>query len=196
MTKKYFFKLFVLSILIFSFVSFNLFAQAKKKTTPKQVAVESLKAIQNENKDFEIEMKIEPEKEFYKTGEEIVIYFKANKDCKLYLLNLSADEKLYIIFPNDFQKDNLIKANTEYRIPPEGAEFRYVIKGPAGTDYLKAIAFLSKDTEIINNDEFKDEGAFQAAKVDTKTIAIEMAEKVNKIDSKKWAEEEITIKIE
>lgn len=183
---------------IFLFVVFGVLAQQKskpkQKVAPKQVVVEEIAAIENENPEFSIELKVENQKENYKVDEELAIVFKANKDCYLTLLNVATDGQVYKIFPNEFQKENFVKAGEEYRVPSKDAKFRLKIKSPSGTDVVKAIATLG-NVPVVNEESFKEEGSIEIATKGQKTIAVEIVENLQKVEEKNWAEAEVIIKV-
>lgn len=56
-------------------------------------------------------------KNLFLEGEEAIIKIKPTKDCYLTILNLTAKDRFNLIFPNEHQNNNFIKANTEFVFP-------------------------------------------------------------------------------
>jgi hypothetical protein len=74
----------------------------------------------------------------YTVGEHLRIHFKAEKDCYVKLYHVDARGTVQLIFPNNEDKDNEIKAGVVYTIPQKGKPV--VITEPLGTEFIKAIA--------------------------------------------------------
>lgn len=53
----------------------------------------------------------------FKDGEEIKMQITPSSDCYLYIFNICADEKVYMIFPNVFLKNNRVAANKKFVLP-------------------------------------------------------------------------------
>ena len=87
----------------------------------------------------------------YRTGQKIVVGFRASRDCHLTLLNIGTSGKLTVLFPNSLHPDNLIKAGRDYRIPEADDDFEYELQGPPGVEKLKAVATLKKVTLLESN---------------------------------------------
>lgn len=180
--------------LMFLFLTSGIYAQKKGSLKPKQIAVEAIADIENENAQFLIDLRLEEEKETYKVGEKLAVIFKANKDCYLTLLNVATDGQVYKIFPNEHQNDNFVKANEEYRVPAKDAKFLLKVKSPSGKDVIKAIATL-KNVQVVEDTSFKQEGEVQVATKGEKTIAVEIVQNLQKIEAKDWAEAEKIINV-
>jgi hypothetical protein len=56
-------------------------------------------------------------KKVYETGNEVVFHVKASKDCYLTILNLAADDSVYVLFPNDLRRDCRMNGGSESDFP-------------------------------------------------------------------------------
>jgi hypothetical protein len=56
----------------------------------------------------------------FMAGEEAKIAASCTKDCFLTILNLTADGKINILLPNQFEQSRKIKAGETYSFPPQG----------------------------------------------------------------------------
>jgi len=70
-------------------------------------------------------------------GDNINIFFNVNKDCFIYVFNIDTDGVTRMIFPNYYDNDNFVRAGS-YSIP--GGNYHFEVTGPAGREYLRAIA--------------------------------------------------------
>lgn len=195
-------KLFVLfSFIVLVFGVTGAFTQ--QATVEKQIVVEEktkedkvneLKDIENPKAHFKIELWTDRENATYKIGEEIVFFFKAQRDCRLTLFNIGSSGKVYIIFPNKHQKDNLIKAGKIYRIPPEKAEWFFKAKGPAGKEVVKAIATEEK-IDLVQKEYKKPAGIFEEVNEPESKVARDIAIALKLVEAKKWAEAEKVLQV-
>jgi hypothetical protein len=191
-------------LLVFAWGANGAFSQDKE--TGKQITVESLQDLTNPNPpgEFKVELAVDRGDATYKVGDQIVFTFKTNKDCRLTLFNVGTSGKVHVIFPNASQQDNLVKAGTEYRVPPEGAKFAFKAASPAGDDYVKAIATLENVT-LIQPADLKPAGPFQEVAKAEKDIVVDMlpvlVTKITeppppvKVGATNWTETGIVVKI-
>ncbi len=78
----------------------------------------------------------------YRVGEKVTFFVEATKDCYLTLLNIGTSGQVKLLFPNQFQKANRIKAGIVHRIPAPDAPFELTFVGPPGTEGVMAICAL------------------------------------------------------
>lgn len=104
-------------------------------------AIKQLSKLSNPSPDFNIKLWTDrgyvPE---YEVNELINFYFKADRDCYLTLIDISTDGSVTILFPNQFNSNNKIKANETYTIPSTDMGFQIRVTGPEGQEMVKAIA--------------------------------------------------------
>lgn len=70
-------------------------------------------------------------------GEVISVTVRSNTDCYLTLINVDAGGSATVVFPNDFEADNLLRANQPMRVPGEEAPYQLKRKEP-GRELLLA----------------------------------------------------------
>jgi hypothetical protein len=58
-------------------------------------------------------------KTYFKEGEELLLSVTPSKNCYLTILNIMSDENVSTIFPNNYRKDNFVKANQVFKLPDE-----------------------------------------------------------------------------
>ncbi len=81
----------------------------------------------------------------YRVGDVIEIYFLANRDCYITLLNIGTSGALTVLFPNRIYPNNFVRANEMHVIPGQHYGFTYQLQGPPGIERLKVIATLSPE---------------------------------------------------
>lgn len=78
----------------------------------------------------------------YKIGDTLTLSFEVNTALYAQLFIINSIGIITPLFPNPYQPNNLLQANTLYQIPPDHAEFTLDISAPKGHDRI--IAFTHK----------------------------------------------------
>ena len=76
----------------------------------------------------------------YAVGEKMAVTVTADHDCFLYLIYYGAGGQVGLLFPNRYQADNRVLANTRVTVPAEGSGFRIVAEPPCGDEVLQVVA--------------------------------------------------------
>ena len=64
---------------------------------------------------FQITAKLN--REFYKDGEKLEIELKSSKDCYITILNICSNDSVYVLFPNNYRKNNFVKSGEIFQLP-------------------------------------------------------------------------------
>ena len=56
-------------------------------------------------------------REYFKNGEQIQLNIKSSKDCYITVLNICSNDSVYILFPNQFRKNNFLQAGQTFLLP-------------------------------------------------------------------------------
>ena len=130
----------------------------------------------------------------YGFGEKVQLSVKANKDAYITIIDVGTSGKVHIIFPNQYQTNNRVKANQVVNIPSASAKFDLNVSPPAGTELIKIIATTGA-TELIPANVLSPAGPFKAVGKSTTNIAKDI-EVVARQDTKnQWADYDKVIKI-
>ncbi len=70
-------------------------------------------------------LEVVTDKPSYKKGDPVVITVTTNADCHLTLVNIDRSGRGTVIFPSDFEQNNLLVAERELRVPRAGAPYRF-----------------------------------------------------------------------
>ncbi|RLA95234.1 MAG: hypothetical protein DRG83_18840 [Deltaproteobacteria bacterium] len=98
---------------------------------------------QGTSKDFKIRVWVDKGNGgIYTEGEKLIIFFKSNHDCFLKLYHTDSAGNILQLFPNQYSRDNFIKAGRVYSIPDETSNFDFVVQPPFGSEVIKAIASM------------------------------------------------------
>lgn len=86
------------------------------------------------------QLRIWTQAQHYRIGEKVKIFFEVSTPMYVRIMNISSSGEINELFPNEFQRDNLLKPGNNYQIPPENDPFTLDVTGPAGTDRIIAFA--------------------------------------------------------
>ena len=76
----------------------------------------------------------------YDAGAPVTIYFKSNYDCYLTLYNIDTEGWIHLLYPLGPHQSNFISGGVIYSIPDGWQGFQFVVNGPAGIEYIAAVA--------------------------------------------------------
>jgi hypothetical protein len=158
----------------------------------------SLDAIKPEKSVFKIEVWTEkddyqgardiaivPKTEIYRIGDKINMFFRAEKDCYLTLINYGTSGKLTVLLPNSLSQDNFVKGGRIYAIPGHDYPFEYVLSGPSGTEKIKAIGTTRKIN--LMNLTYSKEEVFHTSSAAARDIRV-VAKNMNGAAPNEWSE--------
>jgi uncharacterized protein DUF4384 len=100
----------------------------------------AVELIEDRNEVFfdDFDLSLTSDKSVYRVNDLPVFSIKSSEDCHLTLINVEAGGDGTVIFPNKFQQDNFLPANTEVKFPGADAPFQFRLKDP-GTETVIAI---------------------------------------------------------
>lgn len=78
----------------------------------------------------------------YYEGDNITLYFRADKDCYVVLYNVDTKGNVNIIYPGDQWDDQRIERDRVYRIPDSYDDYDLTVRGPAGVEYVQVVASM------------------------------------------------------
>ena len=133
------------------------------------------------------------EKTAYNIDEEVMFHVRSNKDCYITLVDLQTSGGLYVLLPNDVQKDNFVEANQIKVVMDADAPFSINATGPGGVEGVKAIA-TSKPLSI---EQLLGGGVFVTARSPEhqKEICDYIQTELGKLNDEDWDIAEWTFKI-
>ena len=96
----------------------------------------------------------------YAQGEQVRLFVQTNKDAYVTVLNVGPDGSTTVLFPNRFQADNRVRANTVMEVPDPASRARIAVSGTTGAELLKVIA-TSRPTPLFEAAQLAEAGVFQ-----------------------------------
>ncbi|MBI5570568.1 MAG: DUF4384 domain-containing protein [Desulfomonile tiedjei] len=100
---------------------------------------------QAEKREFKVRLWTDENKSVYRIGDKIRLRFEANKDCYLTLIDIGTSGEVSILFPNKWHPDNRVEKGKTYSVPASGSGIIFRIRGPEGTEVVKAVATLTRE---------------------------------------------------
>jgi TolB-like protein len=107
-----------------------------------QETLEKLVAMKPDRSSFGV--KVWTNKKEYQIGEKLVFSVMAEKNGYLTLLDVNPKGNITVIFPNQFHRDNFIRAGVTYQVPSPKYGFEFNVGEPAGLERVKAIVTRNK----------------------------------------------------
>jgi hypothetical protein len=143
--------------------------------------VKQLARIHHPHPQFKVKLSVtdESRRDFY-LGEKLFFRFQTEKDCYILLLNMDGEGNFHVIFPNQFQQDNFVKANTAVTIPSEqNKRFEFEFSRPVGEETVKVIATTKPlKLEKLGIKDFKE--SFPVISGNTRALMVkEVIENIN-----------------
>lgn len=96
-----------------------------------------------------IRVNITTDKPVYYEGEYVTVIVETDRDCYLKLYNVRADNQIFLIFPNEWAQNNLVRAG-RFTIPDSRDNFDYLVTGPFGIERIIAAASPHQFDDLRN----------------------------------------------
>ncbi|MCK5897138.1 MAG: DUF4384 domain-containing protein [Cocleimonas sp.] len=126
-------------------------------TLPPTIAIETSPNAAEEtgilNTTNKLSLKLTPSKSSYRLGEKMSLTVTSNTRCYLSIVDFGTSGSANILFPNAYQKDNLLPTNRSLTIP--NSQFDIKIGGKAGTEKLWAVCRLDNTPPFTPDYDFQ-----------------------------------------
>lgn len=83
----------------------------------KVVTIKTKVSKQKGEKDPSFQITAYLNRDYFKNNEEMELSVKSSKDCYLTVLNICSNDSVYVLFPNEYRKDNFIKSGELFILP-------------------------------------------------------------------------------
>lgn len=97
--------------------------------------------------DEALELALWVEAERYRAGDVATFHAQANRDCHLTIVDVDRSGRATVLFPNEFQPDNLIQGGRALRFPAPDAAYRFRFK-EKGRETVIAICSLTHKSPV------------------------------------------------
>jgi len=138
-----------------------------------------------------ISVKLSLSKTVLKEGEDVKIFYQANKDCYVYIFSVAADGSVTLLLSNSMNKDSLIKSDKVYEFPPSEskiklqARFLPDYKKPFAEERIKLIATKKKEDLVPLGFQ---EGMFKVYDSKSTGMISDLVKRLNQLEPADWAE--------
>ena len=80
----------------------------------------------------------------YYAGDNIVLNFRANRDCFVAIYSVDSRGRVSLLFPADPGDDNFVTGGVTYRLPGGNDRYDLVVDGPGGREQIQMVASREK----------------------------------------------------
>lgn len=129
----------------------------------------------------------------YAVGETVQLYVQTNKDAYVTVLNVGPTGATTVLFPNQFQADNRVAANTVLRVPDPASGTQIAVGGPVGAELIKVIA-STRPRDPFEAVQLGRAGPFQSVAGSTDATARNLAVVLADPSGGEWADYNKTIR--
>ncbi|WP_084456767.1 DUF4384 domain-containing protein [Desulfogranum mediterraneum] len=130
----------------------------------------------------------------YRAGDTVTLSIKPNKDAYLTILDVGTSGKVHIIFPNQFQQDNRVRAGQIVQVPGKKQNFDFRVGGPVGSELIKVIATTSA-TPLIKPGLTSPAGPYKAVHQSAAALAKDLSVVARQDTANQYAEYNKVIRI-
>lgn len=145
-----------------------------------------------------LSLKVALSKNVLKEGEEVKIFYQANRECRVYIFSVAVDGSVTLLLPNSVNKNNRVLLDKAYEFPPAGspvkleAMFLTGFEGEFANERIKIIA-TSKEEAIVPLG-FQ-EGMFNVYDAKSTGMVNDLVRKLNQLEPAEWTEATAVYKI-
>lgn len=80
----------------------------------------------------------------YYEGDNIALYFRANRDAFIAIYSIDTRGRVNLLFPTNPAEDNFIRGGATYSLPGDDDDFDLVVNGPEGIENIQIVASRDK----------------------------------------------------
>jgi hypothetical protein len=110
----------------------------------------------------------------YAKGEAVKLQVKVSEDAHVLVFDTGPTGNIVRLFPNEFQKDDLIKAGHTVSIPPSDAKVKIKVTGNTGAELITVVA-SNKPLKLVSGALVSGDDVFMPVKESTDEVARDLA---------------------
>jgi mono/diheme cytochrome c family protein len=99
-----------------------------------------------------VDIVLKASKPNYRTGDVLTVSARTSRNCHLTLINVDANGRGTVIFPNDFEQNNAIEAGVELRLPSDAAPYQFRLKEKGRETIIAVCTANQKSADGIVHD--------------------------------------------
>ena len=143
--------------------------------------------------DAPAQFKLWTDKTKHKIGEPVKVFFQANRNGYVTLVNVGTSGKITILYPNAYTPNHAVKAGQTYSVPSQEDPYELTLGGPEGVELVYAL-FTTGPTRFIEENLTKDT-AFAPVNEKAEAITRDINLTVKKIPLKEQASAVLEIEV-
>ncbi len=143
--------------------------------------------------DAPAQFKLWTDKTKHKVGEPVKVFFQANRNGYVTLVNVGTSGKITILYPNAYTPNHAVKAGQTYSVPSQEDPYELTLGGPEGVELVYAL-FTTGPTRFIEENLTKDT-AFAPVNEKAEAITRDINLTVKKIPLKEQASAVLEIEV-
>ena len=127
----------------------------------------------------------------YRKGDAVVLKVGTTKDAYVWVFDTGTSGKVHQIFPNRYEKNNLVKGGKPVTIPGDSAKYKLLVDHPRGTELLTVVASSEKMplTQALVEDAVSP-GPFQALRGNAASVAKDLSVTLKK-EKGPWSRDQV-----
>ena len=106
----------------------------------------------------------------YARGEHVRIFVETTKDAYVTVLNVDPSGETVVLFPNEYQSNNFVRAGRAIEVPDPSSRSQVVVTGTLGNELIKVIA-STKSASLFDGVELREAGPFQMVRAEPRGTA-------------------------
>lgn len=146
-----------------------------------------------------ISIKLSLSKTNLREGDEVKIFYQADKDSYVYIFSIAADGSVTLLLPNSMNQDNFIKSARAYEFPSANSPIKLKAmflpdhKGKVAEERIKIIATKKKEEIIPLGFQ---QGFFKVYDAKSTGLISDLVKRLNQLEPADWAEATAVYRIE
>lgn len=161
-------------------------AQEERVLTVEQTAIQAVQAPPPAaGNPLDVVAWVDQATNIYAQGEQVRVFVQTNKDAYVTVLNVGPDGSTTVLFPNRYQADNRVRANTVTEVPDPASRARIAVSGMTGAELLKVIA-TSHPTPLFQAAQLAEAGVFSTIRQRTQETARNLAVVMAAAETAEW----------
>ena len=106
----------------------------------------------------------------YARGEHVRIFVETTRDAYVTVLNVDPSGETFVLFPNEYQSNNFVRAGRAIEVPDPSSRSQVVVTGALGNELIKVIA-STKSAPLFDGVELRNAGPFQMVRAEPRGMA-------------------------
>ena len=162
-------------------------AQEERVLTVEQTAIQAVQAppAVSASNPLDVVAWVDHATNTYAQGEQVRVFVQTNKDAYVTVLNVGPDGSTTVLFPNRYQTDNRVRANTVTEVPDPASRARIAVSGTTGAELIKVVA-TTRPAPLFAGTQLAQAGVFQTIRQRAQETARNLAVVMAEADTAEW----------